>query len=179
MPMGGLMNVDRTADPGVPRLVAVGDALCHTDPAFAYGLSFSLVHAQALADAAGDGPDTIGERYRAVVAPEARERYELVCETDTARARRWAGEPLDIGRRDGSYPLFSFAAALAAAPHDDLVLRRTIRRIGLLDRTGVFDGDRELHDRIEDIFGNLTRTPPPPIGPPRDELLEELSGASA
>jgi 2-polyprenyl-6-methoxyphenol hydroxylase-like FAD-dependent oxidoreductase len=177
MPMGGLMNVDRTADPGVPGLVAVGDALCHTDPAFAYGLSFSLVHAQALADAAGDGPDTIGERYRAVVAPEARERYELVCETDAARARRWAGEPLDIGRRDGSYPLFSFAAALAAAPHDDFVLRRTIRRIGLLDRTAVFDDD-DLHDRIEAIFGNLMKTPPPPIGPPRDELLEELSAAT-
>jgi hypothetical protein len=38
MPMGGLMNVDRTGDPGVPGIVAAGDAFCHTDPAFAYGL---------------------------------------------------------------------------------------------------------------------------------------------
>jgi hypothetical protein len=42
MPMGGLMNVDRTGDPGVAGIIAVGDAFCHTDPAFAYGLSFSL-----------------------------------------------------------------------------------------------------------------------------------------
>ena len=52
MPMGGLMNVDRTGDPGVGGLAAVGDALCHTDPAFAYGLSFCLAHAQALGRAA-------------------------------------------------------------------------------------------------------------------------------
>jgi 2-polyprenyl-6-methoxyphenol hydroxylase-like FAD-dependent oxidoreductase len=47
MPMGGLMNVDRTGDPGVSGIVAVGDAFCHTDPAFAYGLSFALAHARA------------------------------------------------------------------------------------------------------------------------------------
>jgi 2-polyprenyl-6-methoxyphenol hydroxylase-like FAD-dependent oxidoreductase len=179
MPMGGLMNVDRTGDPGVRRVVAVGDALCHTDPAFAYGLSLSLVHAAALAEAAEAAPDDVGERHQAAVAPEARERYELVCATDHARARRWAGEPLDIGRRDGCYPLFAFAAALAAAPHDDLVLRRTIGRIGLLDRTEVFDGDAELHARIEATFARLMETPPSPVGPPREELLTLLADAGA
>ena len=49
MPMGGLLNVDCTGDKhGVARLVAVGDAFCHTDPAFAYGVSFALAHAEAL-----------------------------------------------------------------------------------------------------------------------------------
>ena len=36
MPMGGLMNVDRTGDPCVSGIVEAGDAFCHTDPAFAY-----------------------------------------------------------------------------------------------------------------------------------------------
>jgi hypothetical protein len=36
MPMGGLVNVDRTGDPGVQGIIAAGDAFCHTDPAFAY-----------------------------------------------------------------------------------------------------------------------------------------------
>jgi 2-polyprenyl-6-methoxyphenol hydroxylase-like FAD-dependent oxidoreductase len=173
MPMGGLMNVDRTTDPGVDGLVAVGDALCHTDPAFAYGLSFSLVHAAALAEAAAAGPD-VAERYRASVGEEARERYALACATDDARARRWAGEPLDISRRDGCYPLFAFAAALAAAPHDDHVLRRTLGRVGLLERTAAFDEDTELHDRIETIVAQLMTDPPAPPGPPRDELLKRL-----
>jgi 2-polyprenyl-6-methoxyphenol hydroxylase-like FAD-dependent oxidoreductase len=180
MPMGGLMNVDRSDDPGVAGILAVGDAFCHTDPAFAYGLSFALAHARALADAAAEAPDVdaLVERYRAHAGPEARERHALACATDAARAERWSGEPLDIARRDGCYPLFSFVAALAAAPHDDLVLRRTIRRIGLLDRTTVFDEDDALHDRIETILGRLAAHPPSPPGPPREELLARLAAVA-
>jgi hypothetical protein len=175
MPMGGLMNVDRTDDPVVSGIVAVGDAFCHTDPAFAYGLSFALAHAQALAQATAEAPDgaAVAERYRAHAGPEARERHALACATDAAPSARWAGESLDIGRRDGCYPLFSFVGALAAAPHDDAVLRRTIGRIGLLDRTAVFDDDDALHDRIETILGR-TRPPSSP-GPPREELLARLA----
>ena len=178
MPMGGLMNVDRTGDPGVSGIAAIGDAFCHTDPAFAYGLSFALCHADALARATAEAPDfdAIVERYRADAGPEARERHALACATDAARASRWSGEPLQIGRRDGCYPLFSFAGALAAAPHDDTVLRRTIGRIGLLDRTAVFDDDHALHHRIETILGALA--PPPPPGPPREELLARLAAVT-
>jgi hypothetical protein len=70
-------------------------------------------------------------------------------------------------------------AALAAAPHDDLVLRRTIRRIGLLDRTAVFDEDGLLHERIETIFAALVASSPPPAGPPRVELLARITTAAA
>ncbi len=178
MPMGGLMNVDRTGDPCVSGIVAAGDAFCHTDPAFAYGLSFALAHAQALARAAAEAPDVdaVAERYRSDAGPEARERHALACTTDTARSLRWSGEPLDIDRRDRCYPLFSFVGALAAAPHDDVVLRKTIRRIGLLDRTAVFDEDDALHDRIETILGRLA--PPSPPGPDREELLARLGAVT-
>ena len=177
MPMGGLMNVDRTGDPFVAGIVAAGDAFCHTDPAFAYGLSFALAHAQSLAQATAEAPDVdaIVERYRTDAGPEARERHALACATDAARSLRWSGEPLEIGRRDGSYPLFSFVGALAAAPHDDAVLRRTIRRIGLLDRTAAFDEDDALHDRIETILARLATCPSPPPGPPREELLTRVN----
>ena len=177
MPMGGLQNIDRLGDPGVDSLLAIGDALCHTDPAFSYGLAFSLAQARALAAAADQGLDGLSERYRAAVCDEARERFELACATDDARGRRWAGEPLDIGRRDGCYELFAFAGAIAAAPHDDLVLRRTIGRIGLLDRTAVFDDDTEAQDRVEAIVARLVQTPPAPPGPPREELLECLASS--
>jgi hypothetical protein len=179
MPMGGLLNVDCTGDPGLAGLVAVGDAFCHTDPAFAYGLSFGLAHAEALGRAASgaNAAAELAERYRAEVTPEARERYALACATDDARTRRWRGEAFDPTRRDGCYPLFSFVAALAAAPHDDLVLRRTIRRIGLLDRTAVFDEDARLHARIETILASEAG-PPRSAGPPRDELLARMGVAS-
>jgi 2-polyprenyl-6-methoxyphenol hydroxylase-like FAD-dependent oxidoreductase len=176
MPMGGLMNVNHTGDAGVRGLAAVGDALCHTDPAFSYGLSFALAHAQALAQASLGAPnaDAVIASYRASVVPEAEERYRLVCGTDAARGRRWRGEQLEVGSRDGCYPLFSFTTAIAAAPYDDLVLRRTIGRIGLLDRTAVFDDDTELHARIERIYGELMTSPPPSLGPPREALLGRL-----
>lgn len=175
MPMGGLANIDRTAGAGVPGLVPVGDALCHTNPMFAYGLSFSLVHAQALgrASAAHTTPEDITEAYLADVGPEAGERHTFALEFDAARNAAWSGTPVDLSRRDGCYPLFAFGAALAAAPHDDHVLRRTIGRIGLLDRVSVFDTDSDLHDRIERIWPLLTRTP---AGPPRDELLRVIAG---
>ena len=178
MPMGGLMNVDRTGDPHVSGIIAVGDSFCHTDPAFAYGLSFSLAHAQALAGATAEASDiaAITARYRADAGPEARERHALACATDAARARRWKGEPLDIRRREGCYPLFSFAGALAAAPYDDLVLRQTIRRIGLLDRTAVFDTDDVLHERIERILGGVSAPAPP--GPAREDLLARMAAVT-
>ena len=83
-----------------------------------------------------------------------------------------------MSRRDGCYPLFAFAAALAAAPHDDRVLRQTIRRIGLLDRTAVFDGDERLHERIETIMAALANDSVQPAGPPRDELLARITAAT-
>jgi flavin-dependent dehydrogenase len=174
MPMGGLANIDRTNGPGVPGLIPVGDALCHTDPAFAYGLSFALVHAQALGDAGTNHttPEDLTEAYLADVGPEARERHAFAIETDAARTEAWSGAPVDVSRRDGCYPLFAFGSALATAPHDDHVLRRTVGRVGLLDRTAVFDEDHDLHDRIERIWAGLTRTRP---GPPRNELLRTIT----
>jgi hypothetical protein len=118
------------------------------------------------------------ERYRADAGPEARERHALACATDEARSLRWSGEPLEVGRRDSCYPLFSFAGALAAAPHDDEILRRTIRRIGLLDRTAVFDEDSVLHHRIETILRRLAARPASPLGPTREELLGRLSAVT-
>jgi 2-polyprenyl-6-methoxyphenol hydroxylase-like FAD-dependent oxidoreductase len=179
MPMGGLMNVDRTGEPGVAGVVAVGDAFCHTDPAFAYGLSLSLAHAFALADATAEAPDAdaVAERFRTAAAPESRERHRLACAIDAARSERWTGGAVDMTRRDGSYPLFSTFGALAAAPDDDEVLRRVIGRIGLLDRTAAFDDDPAVHDRIEAILARHAARPRPAAGPPRDELLLRLADA--
>ena len=90
MPMGGLQNVDCTVRPDTFGLVAVGDAFCHTDPAFAYGLSFALVHAEALGRVVAQTNDVeeLADRYREEVTPEARERHALACDTDDARMRR-------------------------------------------------------------------------------------------
>jgi hypothetical protein len=69
---------------------------------------------------------------------------------------------------------FAFGPALAAARHDDHVLRRIAGRIGLLDGVEVFDGDSDLHERI---WAELMLTPSAPQGPPRDELLQRPTAA--
>src|SRR5258708_5712869 len=89
---------------------------------------------------------------------------------------RAASESPDVDAVVERYPLYSFAGALAAAPHDDAVLRRVIGRIGLLDRTAVFDDDDALHDQIEAILARLGQPAPP--GPQREDLLALMAAVA-
>src|SRR5262249_49908658 len=53
-PMGGLQSsILRIGDGHPAGWFPVSDALCHTDPVLAHGLSFALIHARALRDALG------------------------------------------------------------------------------------------------------------------------------
>jgi len=51
----------------------------------------------------------------------------------------WQGEPVDFTRRDSCYSQFMFVAPAAVALEDGEVCRKTLRRIGVLDRLSVFD----------------------------------------
>jgi hypothetical protein len=53
-----------------------------------------------------------------------------------------------------------------------------VRRVGLLDRTEVFDRDDDLHRRIESVFARIMASPPPSPGPPREEMLRRLGVAT-
>jgi hypothetical protein len=181
--MGSLQNMlrhySRADDPLAEGIVSVADALCHTSPQFALGLSMGLAHAQALVDALHvETEDIMGvaRAYYGAVLPEATERYALARDTDAERNRLWQGELLDFTRRTGSHPLFMVIATGAAALRDADIFRKTFRRIGFLDRTSAFNDDVELQERVERIFTEmLAAGPPPPMGPARSELLELLS----
>lgn len=62
-------------------------------------------------------------------------------------------------------------AAGAAAMADDDIFRMYVRRLGLLDGTGVLDDDLALRERIERLFAQAMTMPRPPSGPSRDEML--------
>jgi 2-polyprenyl-6-methoxyphenol hydroxylase-like FAD-dependent oxidoreductase len=179
LPMAGLYNVLAPDPAPRPGLVSVGDAYCHTDPTLAHGLAFALIHAAALADAVEmhAEPDDIGAAYRATTRPEVEERFGLASALDDQRARMWRGEPVDAFRHDGHYALFTFAAAAAVARLDPTVFRVFNRRIGLLDRTAVLDDDLALRQLIEQRFAELRATPPPPLGPAKDEMLAVMAEA--
>lgn len=139
----------------------------------ALGLSFSLVHAAALARALhehADDTDALGA-FADATDPAVRERYELATALDEQRHRMWMGEPVVANRHDGDYALFSTVATGAAAMVDPDVFRVFVRRIGLLDSTAVLDDDVELQRRIERILADLAASPRPPAGPPREAML--------
>jgi 2-polyprenyl-6-methoxyphenol hydroxylase-like FAD-dependent oxidoreductase len=164
---------------GVPGLVPVGDALCHTNPMFALGLSQSLIHAFALDTAVADASrlEDVPEAYHRAVEPEAVERFALATECDQARGRWWRGEPVDFFHRSGARQLFLLAAGGATALGDPDIFRAHVRRLGFLDRTAVLDDDDALQRRMEIRFADLRASCPPPAGPSRDELLARMPPA--
>lgn len=186
LPMGSLQNILRTFVDGRPPavgLVSVGDALCHTDPVFALGLSFALIEAGQVASAVrqhGADVDAVALEFDAAIRPAMTERYRFATVVDDLRLRRWTGEPIDIARADGgAYPLFTMAAGSAAALADGEVFRTIVRRNYFLDPLSVLDDDRPMQQRIERIFAELRATPRPAPGPTRDELLVTVREALA
>jgi 2-polyprenyl-6-methoxyphenol hydroxylase-like FAD-dependent oxidoreductase len=178
LPMGSLQNTLRTFADGRPPavgLISMGDALCHTDPVFALGLSFALIEAGELASAIrqhGADVDAIALEFDAAIRPAMTERYNFATAVDGLRLRRWTGESVDFAHPDGdAYPLFTVAAGSAAALVDDDVFRTVVRRNYFLDALSVLDNDRPMQERIERIFAELRSTPRPAPGPTREELL--------
>ena len=186
LPMGSLQNTLRTFVDGRPPaigLISVGDALFHSDPVFALGLSFGLIEARALTatiETHGSDLGAIALAFDAAVRGPMVERFANASAVDELRLRAWLGETLDVAHRDGgAYPLFAFAAGNAAALVDDDVFRTMIRRNYLLDPLLVLDDNVAMQERIERIFADLRSTPRPRPGPPRDELIEVMRGALA
>jgi 2-polyprenyl-6-methoxyphenol hydroxylase-like FAD-dependent oxidoreductase len=186
LPMGSLQNTLRTFVDGRPStigLISMGDALCHTDPVFALGLSFALVEARELAaaiEAHGSDLEAVALAVDAAVREPLAERFANATAVDELRLRIWQGEAVDIAHRDGgAYPLFAFAAGNAAGLVDGDVFRTMIRRNYFLDRLSVLDDDVAMQERIERIFADLRATPRPRPGPSRDELIEVMRAALA
>jgi 2-polyprenyl-6-methoxyphenol hydroxylase-like FAD-dependent oxidoreductase len=186
LPMGSLQNTVRAFVDGRPPtigLISVGDALFHTDPVFALGLSFGLIEARALTaaiEAHGSDLEAIALAFDAAVREPMVERFANATAVDELRLRAWQGETMDVAHRDGGvYPLFVFAAGNAAALVDGDVFRTMIRRNYLLDPLSVLDDDVAMQERIEQIFADLRSTPRPRPGPSRDELIEVMRRAVA
>ena len=180
LPMGGLMNsIQVPGGEPVIGLFTAGDALCHTDPVLAHGLAFSLIHAGEISRALRAREDLreAGEGYLDAVLPALRERYDLATALDEQRYRMWTGGTVDFAHRAGDYALFSMLAGAAVAAVDPAVFRVYLRRIGLLDSTRVLDEDREMQERIEAGFRELSAKRPASADPSREEMLA-LAGAA-
>ena len=109
--------------------------------------------------------------YIARVLPEVKERFALSCELDAVRIRAWQGDRIDFTHRTGCYAQFMWVGAAAVAPQDGEICRKTLRRMGMLDRLSAFDEDIALQQRVEDLLTQAARGGAPrPSGPSRAEL---------
>jgi 2-polyprenyl-6-methoxyphenol hydroxylase-like FAD-dependent oxidoreductase len=179
LPFGQVPNTVRQyvtdTGPVVPGLQPIGDALCHTNPSFAFGASMGLHQAFTLADllaVAADHHD-LARRFDAAVGEDLRDRFRAVAAEDRDRARWWGGEPIDVTDPAASMALFLRAVVYRVAPADPRLLRAVVRRIDLLDPPSRLEQDPELHALALDLFRDALPRP----GPSRSHLLQALAGA--
>ena len=182
LPMGQVSNAVRrymtATGPVAPGLQPIGDALCHTNPTFAFGASLSLQHAFTLANllpVAADH-DELARRFDEAVGEDLERRYQAVTDEDRDRARLWAGEPIDVTDPAASLPLFLRAVIYKVAPADPRLLRAVARRIDLLDPPNWLEENRDLHQLALEILGGMgERDALPPPGPSRLQMLDALA----
>jgi len=178
LPMGSLQNLHRSlildGKPIALGIQPIGDALCHTNPTFAYGASLSIYHGFTLARLTSGGSDArmAALAFDDAVGADAAARCDAVAAEDTDRLRLWQGEPLDVRKPGDSMALFLRTTAYPAAAQDADLFRAVARRVNLLDRPDALERDQRLITRAQAIADD--NSPAPPTGPARAELLQTI-----
>ena len=158
------------------NVVAVGDAQCHTNPLYGWGVSMAFAQAFALAEAvakAGRGRDAVEVQaaYAARTSTEAAERHRASIGLDSGYNRSWRGEPVDFLSPDAEPDAFRVRACGLAAAAVPQVHQRYARWIGLLDRSEALDSDAELKDLVQAAARTVLARMPASALPARDDLL--------
>jgi 2-polyprenyl-6-methoxyphenol hydroxylase-like FAD-dependent oxidoreductase len=183
LPMGSLQNLHRSlvvdGDPVAVGIQPLGDALCHTNPTFAYGASLAIYHGFTLARIAIGTEDarTRALAFDDAVGGDAAARFDAVSAEDRDRLRLWRGEPIDVREPADSMALFLRMTAYPAAAKDADLFRAVARRVNLLDPPDALQRHEELIARAQEIAREGGS--PPASGPTRDELLETIERAES
>jgi 2-polyprenyl-6-methoxyphenol hydroxylase-like FAD-dependent oxidoreductase len=178
LPMGQLHNTVRlTVEGDAPLatgLIPIGDARCHTNPTFAFGVSLGISHARTLVRAidSADNDADLAMTFANAVDDDAVARFEAVSAEDRDRIRLWTGEPINPTDRLDTMPLFLRTVVYRASAQDPVLLRAVCRRINLLDPVDALPSDHALLDRAEALFKEL----PPATPVPRGTVLAALHG---
>ncbi len=175
--MGGLQNVLRPflldGAPVALGLLPLGDALCHTNAAYGWGVTIGMEHVYALGDAMaahGDDGRAAAEAYHSRVWPEAEARWRVASEQDRARMRTWQGEPVDDADTPGAAALREITASSMADPG---LFRALMRFITLLDPAETLLGNPALREVARTVLASAP-APARPTLPTRDEFLAAI-----
>ena len=176
--MGGLQNVLRAfvddGEPVVVGLLPLGDALCHTNAAYGWGMTLGMNHAFEIVDALDRHPTdrrALAIDYHRRISAENEGRWRISVEQDRVRTRAWRGEP---ATNDDVPRARILREIQAAAMLDARIYRAASRFSMMLDPADTLLADAAL---LEIARSALAAQPPVAVspGPSRAEALAALS----
>jgi 2-polyprenyl-6-methoxyphenol hydroxylase-like FAD-dependent oxidoreductase len=185
--MGQLRNTFKDFVPdGSPvarGVIALGDARCHTNPRYAWGLSLGLAQGFLLADLVaqhGRDLDSLALAFNEQTRPWTSAVFRTATATDNERKSYWSGAPIDFTTPAGALHLFLLMVFPMAGMRDPEIFRKAVRRLTLLDDPESLEGEQDLLQRAarivqEHFAGALTARQ----GPSRSELNEILQRSPA
>jgi 2-polyprenyl-6-methoxyphenol hydroxylase-like FAD-dependent oxidoreductase len=182
LPMGQLRNTHkefiRDGRPVVSGVIAIGDARCHTNPRYAWGLSLALAQGFLLAELVaehGRDADALTIAFDRAASRWTATVFRTATATDNERKLYWSGAPFDFTTPTGGLQLFLLMVFPIAGMRDPDIFRKAVRRLMLLDDPQSVENDLALLERaaaiVKESFGGSLSTPQ---GPLRRELIETL-----
>ena len=171
--------------PLVTGLVAVGDSVVATNPAFGRGSSLAWVTGRALVDVLaehGDDPVAVATQHHAETVRLVRGWYDQTAQMDAGRLQHMrallAGET--VPEPDTSDPMVAFPIGLQLASTVDAEVYRAFACIAhLLKDPMEILGDPHVTAAAIDAFERRDSFPPAPAaGPTREELLAAMAEGS-
>ncbi|MCC4595626.1 FAD-dependent monooxygenase [Xanthomonas campestris pv. phormiicola] len=163
----------RGGQPVVLGTVAVGDALCITNPTYTRGMSLAMRYVFALAELArAEGlQDLVRFAHRAdrLAQRLVRPWHDDSVMQDRARNALWAGTP----PAPPTTAEITLQHIAAAAGHDPLVWHALARRTGMLDPPEAIFARADVMARVQAL--RAQGGPPPARRPTRDDLLHLIA----
>lgn len=172
--MGALANsIRRFALDGtvvVPGILAIGDAISHTDPSLGRGMSLALDHAFTAASLTWNSRSSVDSalEYHARIDPLVDASYVDAVAANRLETRIYGG---DASAREEPRAIITRAIPLAAA-HDQDLFRANLRNVGLLDTPGSIVSEPWI-ERARAVLASSTARPSP--GPDLQTMLELLN----
>jgi len=183
--MGSLSNVYRSplldGRPPVLGLHFVGDAYCHTNPLFAWGLCLGVDHGFELGRIIHEHPEDLESQalaFASLTGAEAEQCYEAVAEEDRDRTLTWNGQQPTgrwLGRGFAGFVRQCVSPAVLVDPE---VARATLRRANLLDPPAELQDRDDIIRRVAELQDTVPR-PQPGAFPTREEILELIQASNS
>jgi 2-polyprenyl-6-methoxyphenol hydroxylase-like FAD-dependent oxidoreductase len=166
--------------PPVGGLHFLGDAYCHTNPLFAWGLCLAVDYGFRLGRVINDYPADVEAQalaFAAATSVEAEQCFRAMAQEDRDRTLTWDGAPPSGPWLGRTFAGFVRHCAQPAVLLDTTVARAVLRRAQLLDLPDDLTQQEATLQRVIALQPELPK-PPPGSVPSKDELLEIVARTS-